>query len=285
MVATFAFLPAREPEQLTRTLNWRQALFATGLAWFLWGFLGYLKFQVASSAPNQFVDQFFGPHATVLQTLQTSADMLFYGMGAWALFACLAPRVAILAVPWIWSLCSGRWAIRFLGTEEWHHVRYAVFPVATTLAAGVIGYARLAAWLKTRQGGWVAVAVVAVAAATAGGLGLRHLSDRMSHIPRPISAEEADAIWYWIGQVRPEDGVVATYEVTAPLSSRKRLFSYIMEQNKPPGFPKLGPEFQWLFVRRPDFNPRIFGDQGFDVVHQGNFLTILHRARPAPDGS
>ena len=143
MVATFAFLPPREPEELTRTLKWRQALFSIGLAWLLFGFFGYLRFKVAPGAPNQFIDQFLGPRATVLQTLETSADLLIYGLGAWALFACLAPRVVILAVPWIWSLCNGRWSLRFLATEEWHHVRYTVLPVAMILAAGIIGYARL----------------------------------------------------------------------------------------------------------------------------------------------
>ena len=84
------------------------------------------------------------------QTLETSADLLVWGLGAWALFACLAPRVAILAVPWIWSLCNGRWSLRFLATEEWHHVRYTVPPVAMMLAAGLIGYSRLGAWLTPR---------------------------------------------------------------------------------------------------------------------------------------
>ena len=37
-----------------------------------------------------------------------SVEVLILGMGGWAVLACLAPRVAILAVPWIWSLCSGR---------------------------------------------------------------------------------------------------------------------------------------------------------------------------------
>ena len=187
MVATFAFLPPRQPEELTRTLKWRQALFAIGLAWLLFGFFGYLKFKVAPSAPNQFIDQFLGPRATVFQTLETSADLLIYGLGAWAVFACLAPRVAILAVPWIWSLCNGRWALRFLATEEWHHVRYTVLPVAMILAAGVIGYAQLGTWLKARRGGWFLLVLVWLVAALAGGLGLRELSARMSHIPRPIT--------------------------------------------------------------------------------------------------
>jgi hypothetical protein len=284
MVATFAFLPGREPEDLTRTLKWRQALFTIGLAWLLFGFFGYLKFMVAASAPNQFIDQFLGPRATVFQTLETSADLLIYGLGAWALFACLAPRVAILAVPWIWSLCNGRWALRFLATDEWHHVRYTVLLVAMVLAAGVIGYVRLGLWLKERRYGWFLLALVWLSAALGGGLGSRELSVRMSHIPRPISTQEAAAIWYWIHQVGPDDGVVAAYEVTAPLSSRKRLFSYVLEQNKPSGFPQLGPEVQWIFLRRTALDPLVFLDQGFRFVHRGDFLTILRRSSPSfPD--
>jgi hypothetical protein len=277
MAALFAFLPPRDPEDLTTTLKWRHALFTIGLAWLLFAYFGYLKFIVASGAPNQYIDQFQGPHATVVQTLETATDFLVYGLGAWVVFACLAPRVALLAVPWIWSLCNGRWALRFLATEEWHHVRYAVLPVAMILAAGVIGYARLGCWLKVRRGGWRLLALVWLAAAAAGGLGLRELSIRMARIPRPISIQEADAIWYWIGQVKPEDGVLAAYEVTAPLSSRKRLFSYVMEQNKPRGFPQLGPDFQWVFLRNKALDQRVFLEQGFEIVHQGDFLTVLHR--------
>ena len=120
--------------------------------------------------------------------------------------------------------------------------------------------------------------LVWLVAALAGGLGLRELSVRMSWIPRPISTQEADAIWCWIRQVGPEEGVLAAYEVTAPLSSRKRLFSYVLEQNKPRGFPRLGPDFQWIFLRNKDLDPRVFLDQGFDVVHKGDFLTVLHKA-------
>src|SRR5208282_3990733 len=111
-------------------------------------------------------------------------------------------------------------------------------------------------------------------AALAGGLGLRELSARMSRIPRPITTQEADAIWYWIRQVGPEEGILAAYEVTAPLSSRKRLFSYVLEQNKPRGFPRLGPEFQWVFLRDKALDFRVFLDQGFDVIYKGDFLTV-----------
>ena len=285
MVATFAFLPAREPENLSRTLKWRQALFTLGLAWLLFGFFGYLRFAVAPNAPGQFIDQFTGPRASVLQTLETSADLLIFGTGAWALFACLAPRVAILAVPWIWSLCNGRWALRFLETTEWHHVRYTVLPVAMILAAGVIGYARLGTWLHARRRGRGLLAAVWIAAALSCAAGVRELSARMARIPLPISREEAEAVWFWIRQVGPEDGVLAAYEVTAPLSSRKRLFSYVLEPNKPAGFPTLGPEFQWVFLRNKDLDLRLFLDQGFDLMHRGDSLTILRRLPPARAGN
>ena len=66
--------------------------------------------------------------------------------------------------------------------------------------------------------------------------------------------------------------------MTAPLSCRKRLFSYVLEPNKPRGFPQLGPELQWIFLRNNSLDPLVFLDQGFHVVHQGDFLTVLHRA-------
>jgi len=126
--------------------------------------------------------------------------------------------------------------------------------------------------------------VVWLSAALAGSLGSRELSARMSHIPRPISSQEAIAVWYWVHQVGPDDGVVAAYEVTAPLSSRKRLYSYVLEQNKPSGFPQLGPEFQWILLRNNGLDPVAFLDQGFRFVHKGDFLTILRRSSPSlPD--
>jgi hypothetical protein len=280
MVATFAFLPARQPENLTTTLNWRQALLALGLAWLLFAFFGYLRFMVAPHAPEHFIDQFLGPKASVAETLGTSADFLVWGIGAWAAFALLVPRVAILAVPWIWSLCNGRWALRYLATEEWHHVRYTVPPLAMTMAAGLIGYSRLSAWLAPRRGGWAALALVWTLTAISFAAGLSEMAARMARIPQPISFQEAEAINYWISQVGPTDGVLATYEVTAPLSSRRWLFSYILEQNKPKGFPNLGPELSWVFIRTKDFDPTIFLDQGFEIVQQGLFVTIFRRHAP-----
>ena len=192
-------------------------------------------------------------------------------------YACLAPRVAILAVPWIWSLCNGRWSLRFLATAEWHHVRYTVLPLAMIVAAGVIGYARLGPGSATQGRLVVARPDLAAWPQPAGRLGFMKLYARMSRIPRPISPQEAEDIWFWIRRVGPEEGVLAAYEVTAPLSSRKRLFSYVLEQNKPRGYPQLGPEFQWIFLRNMALDPTVFRNQGFEVVYKGDFLTIFHR--------
>ena len=114
IVMTFALLPPRRPESLDVTLRWRRATVLVGLCWVLFGFFGYLRLMVGRGAPDAFIDQFLGPKASISETLRTSAEALILGMGGWAVLMCLAPRVAILAVPWIWSLCSGRWAIRFL---------------------------------------------------------------------------------------------------------------------------------------------------------------------------
>src|SRR5262249_6295876 len=134
-------------------------------------------------------------------------------------------------------------------SPDWHHVRYTVPMVVTVLAAGLVGYARLGSWLILRRGGraWLAVAWVAAAGSCA--VGLRDITHRMASAPVTIDRGEAEDIWAWIRQVGPDDAVLADYEVAAPLSSRRLLYSYIMDQNLPPGFPRLGPEFRWLFVK------------------------------------
>ena len=88
---------------------------------------------------------------------------------------------------------------------------------------------------------------------------------------------EAEAIWTWVRQVGPDDAVLADYEVAAPLSSRRWLYSYVLDANLPVGFPQLAPEFHWLFVRNDYPLLKSLLDQGFDVVHRGNYLTIARR--------
>ncbi len=190
---------------------------------------------------------------------------------------CLAPRAAILALPWIWSLCNGRWALRFLETPEWHHVRYAMPMVTLVLAAGLIGYARLAAWLLPRRGGRAGLALAWLASAAIGGVGLRDVTRRMASVPATIDRQEAEEIWAWIRQVAPEDAVIADYEVSAPLSSRRSLYSYILESNLPPGFPRLGPDSAGSSSHNDCRWLKPLLDQGFDVVYRGPTYTIARR--------
>ena len=119
-------------------------------------------------------------------------------MGAWAVLACMVPRTAILALPWIWGPCSEKWAMRLLSTSEWHAVRYVMPMAAIMLAAGLIGYARLASGLLARRGGRVGLAMVWVCSAVICGLGLRDVTNRLASAPVLIARDEAEQIWVWI---------------------------------------------------------------------------------------
>jgi hypothetical protein len=96
-------------------------------------------------------------------------------------------------------------------------------------------------------------------------------------VPPNFDREEAAAIWSWIREVDPDDAVMADYAVSAPLSSRRQLYSYILDVNLPKGSPQLAPEFRWLFIRNDYAHLGILLQQGFEVVHRGRVLTIARR--------
>src|SRR5205085_1102912 len=110
VVASLALVPAKRPEDIGRTDRWARGALALGLVWMCWGFFGYLRLMVASSAPEHYMEQFAGPKAAFRETVATASDFALVGMGSWAVLACLAPRLALLALPWVWSLSSGKWA-------------------------------------------------------------------------------------------------------------------------------------------------------------------------------
>ncbi len=278
LVASMAILPPRQPQTIADRYRWARNLLYLGLGWMFLVFFGYLGLVVGAAAPRQYLEQFGGPKAGLLQTLGTSLDFLLVGMGSWAVLSGIAPRVAILALPWVWSLASGRWALRLIGTEQWHHVRYAAPMAAVVLAAGLIGYARLGVVARKVPRGHLLLAAAWVLAAF-GMIGAKRLLDqRIEQIPYPISKKEAAEIWQWIDRVGPDDGVLAVYDVTAPLSSRKRLYSYILDPNKPKGYPyHLDRSIRWVFLRKPDLAPQILIDQGFEEVHDGPFLQVFRR--------
>src|SRR6185437_11200252 len=88
-------------------------------------------------------------------------------------------------------------------------------------------------------------------------------------------------LWGWIGRVAPDDGVIAHYAMTAPLSSRRRLFSYVMTVNRPEGYPDLPPDITWAFCRKGDLAMLGLPGQGFRLVHDGLFARVFRRDPPA----
>ena len=277
MVATFAFLPPRDPETLSSTLRWRRTIFLIGLLWLMFGFFAYLKLMLGPGSANSFIDQFLGPRASIRETVETSLETLLLGMGAWAVLACLVPRVAILALPWVWGTCSERWAMRMLSTSEWHSVRYVMPMAAIVLAAGLIGYAQLANWLLPRRGGRTLMMMAWICAGLFCGVGLRDVTDRLTRVPVLIDRQEAEQVWSWIRRVDDEDAVMVDYEFSAPLSSRRQIYACEMDVNLPKDFPALGPDFRWLFIRNANRFYNVLLQQGFEIVHKGKYVTIARR--------
>ena len=78
--------------------------------------------------------------------------------------------------------------------------------------------------------GWVCAALICA-------VGLRDIAARLARVPVPIDREEAQQIWSWIRQVGPDAAVLADYEVAAPLSSRRWLYSYVLDVNRPSAIP------------------------------------------------
>jgi hypothetical protein len=282
MAATFAFIPPREPESLSVTLRWRHLTLFVGASWFLFAFLGYLRFVVGRTAPGAYFDQFLLPKAPLFAAIETSCKTLAYSLAAWAVLACFAPRIAVIALPWIWGPCSGEWSMEVLSTESWHHVRYLLPMSALVLAAGLIGYARVGNWVLRRQRGWAWVALFWAFHAAVGLTGVIGMNNRLDDVPIALDREEAGAAWSWINQVSPQDGVLADYVVAAPLSSRPRLYSYLTNWNLPKPdrvrYPELDAGIRWLFIRNDYPLLKVLLDQGFNVVHRGERLTIAHRA-------
>ena len=230
MAATFAIIPAQKPEPLSATLRWRHMLVAAGLSWLLFGFLGYLRFVVGRNAPASYLEQFLEPKAALFGVLQTSLEALTSGLGVWAVLACFAPRVAILALPWIWGPCSGQWSMESLGTGDWHHVRYVLPMTALVLAAGLIGYARVASWFLNRRHGlvWVFLAFAIQAKLGAAGASGDESADGSDSNPDSSLAKPARS-GRGLTRFEPTDGVLADHVVSAPLSSRRRLYGYLVD--------------------------------------------------------
>ena len=191
-------------------------------------------------------------------------------MGAWAILACLAPRVAILGV----ALDLGP-VQRAMGDaacsrpRNGTHVRYVMPMAAMVLAAGLIGYCATGELVTAASRRPSLMVMAWICAALFCGVGLRDVTNRLSRVPVPIDREEAEQVWAWIRQVGDDDAVMVDYELSAPLSSRRQIYGCELDANLPKGFPQLGPEFRWLFIRNTNRFYNLLLEQGFEVVHQG----------------
>lgn len=286
LVASLSILPPRQPGSIVRRYRWTKTLLGVGFGWFFL-YLGYLYLAVGRFSPSQYLGQFGGPGPGLLEALATMLGILILGMGVWSFLMFLAPRAALLSLPWIWGLASGQWSMPMLETVSWHHVRYTAPMVAVVLAVGLIGYSRLGIIARRfRSGGW------AVAGAWALSL-LLMLSaraiviERFQRAPLPVSQSEAAELWDWFQQIGPEEGVLAHYDLTAPLSSRRTLYSYVLMSNQPKGYPGQLPEtIHWIFTKRGDLPKPILESQGFREVYQGEAFQVFHRvAATQPVGS
>jgi hypothetical protein len=277
MVATFALVPPKNDEDIGTTYAWARTAVFLGIGWVLFAFFGFQFLMVSHYAPERYLNHFGGIKPALFETGKTALDMLLVGLGSWAVLAAFAPRIALLALPWIWGVSSGRWSLSLLATPGWHHVRYMTPIVALVLAAGLFGYGRLGTRaLQSRRGGWLLAGLWLASALGMGAAGWE-LASRFDRIEWSISRAEAAEIRRWVDLVGPDEAVVSAYEVSAHLSSRRLLYSNRMEMNKPLNYPQLGPEFRWVFIRKEDLRPEVLTAQGFRFVHRGDFIWIFRR--------
>ena len=279
-VASMAILPPKHQEDIGTTYKWSRGVFALGVGWIVFAFFGYQFLVVSHSAPEQWVDHFGGSKMPFMISAESTLFLLIFGLGSWSFLALLAPRVAVLAVPWLFGLCRGRWDLRHLSSYTWGNVRYTTPIVGIVLTAGLIGYAALARWCLSRRSGrsllagiWLAIAIGLLASRG-------EVITLLTKIPQPISQADVAAAWPWIHRVKPEDGVLASYSISAPLSSRRFLYSNTLTINQPPRYPQLAPQISWAFLETHSHSSTLLTSQGFEVVYAGETLRIYRRAQP-----
>ncbi len=278
MVASLALIPPRDPEPISRTFKWARNIVAIGASWILFVFFGFEYWVISYAAPDHYLKHFGGYRASLWLTSQNAFDIVAVGLGGWLVLALFAPRVAILALPWLWGVSGGRWTLWSIEDWRWHHLRYITPIFAVLVAAGLIGYARIALWALPKPRGKLILATVWVLTLLGCAAGTWEVHNRMSRIEWLISPEEAKELWKWIDKVGPDDAVMAAYEATAPLSSRQLLFSNGLYQNEPPGYPlTFNERFGWLFLQVNKVDEKAVAAAGFKAVYRGSFLNVYHR--------
>ena len=278
MVATFAFLPPRRPESLSTTLRWRRAMVLDRA---LLVPLRLLRLPEIHGRPRR-----AGcvhrpvPRAPRHRSRETLADVARGpdpGNGRLGHADVPgAPRgdpgLALDLGPVQRPLGHAVPRDRRVAPRAIRHADGRPGP-----GRGLIGYARLATWLLPAAPAGPGWPWPGSPSAAICGVGLRDVTHRLASVPAAIDRQEAEEIWAWIRQVGPDDAVIADYEVSAPLSSRRWLYSYILDVNLPPGFPTSAPNSAGSSSGTTIRLLKVLLDQGFDVVHRGPYLTIARR--------
>ena len=277
-VAFLAFVPARDPEPINRRFQWCAWLWFGGLAWLMIAFFGFLVAVAGWTIPLQYLRQFQGSELALGEILNTGFWIMILGLGSWVVLGLSVPRLALLALPWLWSLASGRYGMHLMDAPAWHHVRYAVPFLAMALAASLIGYSQ--GWTWASRVGWPGrVRLLMVAGCYLFMLpAFLVVMNQFMRIPRVVDRADVEPTWQCMSQVQPGDGALAHYDLTAPLSSRRWLYSYILDQNKPKGYPaNLPPNIQWVFIHPGDIQPEVLERQGFKRIHAGPTVQVYQR--------
>ena len=109
MAATFAFIPPREARAAERDAAMAAPdRFSSGSSWFLFGFLGYLRFVVGRNAPDVLFRAVPGSEGGAYPTVSRRRSRRW--CTAWApgpFWRALRRGSRSWRVPWIWGPCSG----------------------------------------------------------------------------------------------------------------------------------------------------------------------------------
>ena len=279
VVACLAILPPRQPEEIGRTYRWSRALVAIGVGWMLLVYFAFESAAVSHLVPWSYMRQFGAVSRAPADQAAAAIELFVLGLGPWSLLAVLSPRLGLLGLLWIVEAARDR-----MGRGDARDARLALRPLHDPCRRA--DARRRARRVRPRR----RMAPPPAGRATRGWPGSGSRSPRgcwraragvvsgLDRVAGPIPEAEARRIQSWIGRVAEGDGVVAAYEVSAPLSSRKHLHSDVMDINRPPGFPRLVPEIRWAFLPPGRLDPTVLIAQGFEVVYRGETLWVYHRA-------
>jgi hypothetical protein len=278
VVATLAFVRSRVPEKTHHGRRWAAAAIATGVTWAA-VYFAYLAASSGTEAPQEYVRQFGANSLPFGQRMTMASALVFIGLASWAVLASLAPRVFLMCVPWALALPSGLFDLQMLSAPRWTRVRYAAPLVGVILSAGLIGYAHIGRWAAGHRRGSSILVLVWLATSTGLVAATHDIFSRMARVPAWVQPSDVSPAWEWIGRVKPDEGVLSSYEFAPPLSTRRLLFSEAIPLNHPPGFPRLLPEIRWIFIKPQGVPWTVFTSQGFRPVYRGHSVWILHRDR------